>query len=100
MADKLTREDRQWLLHGKDERVRSKIPTHLPLDPSQKTKKEPSLLRDRPLGNWRFLSRTVVSFVVGLYFRTLPESSAEKTNCRKFLNEKTLLELMIMLFFC
>uniref|UniRef100_A0A0A9EVA3 Uncharacterized protein n=1 Tax=Arundo donax TaxID=35708 RepID=A0A0A9EVA3_ARUDO len=36
---------------------------NLPRDPSQKTKNEPSLLMDTPLGNWRLRCRTVVSFV-------------------------------------
>lgn len=67
---------------------------YLPMDPSQKTKKEPSLLRDKPFGNWRFLRRTVVSFVFGLYFRSLPLSSAEKTNCMKFLHKITSLDEM------
>lgn len=62
---------------------------YLPKGPSQKTKKEPSLLRDKPFGNWRFLISTVVSLVVALYFRTLPLSSAEKTNCMKFLHDIT-----------
>jgi ABC-type polar amino acid transport system ATPase subunit len=64
------------------------------MDPSQNTKKEPSLLKDKPFGNWRFLARTVVSLVVGSYFRTLPLSSAEKTNCMKFLHEITVLKQM------
>ena len=67
---------------------------HLPIAPSQKTKKEPSLLKDTPFGNWIFLTRTVVSLVVGLYFSTLPVSSAEKTSCMKFLHEITVLTLM------
>lgn len=64
------------------------------MDPSQKTKKETSLLKDTPFGNWIFPTRTVVSLVLGLYFRTLPVSSAEKTSCMKFLHEITVLKLM------
>lgn len=52
------------------------------------------MLKDTPFGNWRFLKRTLVSLVVGLYFRTLPVFSAEKTNCMKFLHEITMLTLM------
>lgn len=61
---------------------------YLPLDPSQNTKKEPSLLRVTPLGNWRLRRRTVVFFWIGSYFKTLPLSSAEKTKCMKFLKIK------------
>lgn len=61
---------------------------NLPTAPSENTKKEPSLLREIPFGNCRFLIRTMVSFVVGLYFKTLPLASAEKTNCKKFLEMK------------
>lgn len=61
--------------------------SYLPMAPSQSAKNDPSLLRDRPLGNWRFLRITLVSFVLGLYFRTLPLSSAEKTSCMKFLKQ-------------
>lgn len=57
----------------------------LPKDPSQKTKKDLSLLNDNPFGNWTFPKRTLVFFVVGSYLSTLPLSSAEKTNCMKFL---------------
>lgn len=66
------------------------ILTDLPIAHSENTKKDPSLLNDTPFGNWRFLIRTVVSFMVGLYFRSLPLSSAEKTNCKKFLMNKLL----------
>lgn len=69
---------------------------YLPTDPSQKTKKDLSLLRESPLGNRRFLKRTVVCFVVGSYFRTLPVSSAEKTNCMKFLRDNTMSEIAIV----
>ena len=73
---------------------------YLPNDPSQKTKKVPSLLRDKPFGNWIFLKSTIVSFVFGSYFRTLPSSSPEKTNCKKFLDKRIMLEVKhgILLF--
>ncbi|MFS8019363.1 hypothetical protein Hanom_Chr15g01402941 [Helianthus anomalus] len=48
-------------------------------------KKEASLLRDTPLGNWRLRRRTLVFFVRGSYFRSRPLSSPEKTKCIKFL---------------
>lgn len=41
--------------------------------------------RDKPLGNWRFLKRVVVSFVFGLYFNTLPVSSPETIKSKNFL---------------
>lgn len=58
---------------------------NLPTAPSENTRKEPSLLREMPFGNCTFFTRTMVSSVVGLYLKTLPLASAEKTNCRKFL---------------
>lgn len=51
--------------------------SHLPINPSEKTKKEPSLLKEIPFGNPKFLARTVVSSVTGLYFKTLPLFSPE-----------------------
>lgn len=61
---------------------------HLPREPSQTRKKEPSLLNVMPFGNWMLFRRTVVCFVTGSYFKTLPPSSPEKTNCMKFLQPK------------
>lgn len=62
------------------------ITTHLPVIPSEKTKKEPSLLKEMPFGNWMFLTRTTVSLVAELYRKTLPLSSPEKTRWTKFLH--------------
>lgn len=64
-----------------------KIDSYLPIELSQNTMNDPSLLRETPFGNWRFRTRTVVSSVFGLYLSTLPLSSPEKTNCIKFLKQ-------------
>ena len=68
---------------------------HLPNDPSQKTRKELSLLSDTPFGDCRLLTITVVFFVFGLYFRSFPLSSPANINCLKslFIPDKLLYEL-------
>ena len=37
------------------------------------------------MGNWRSRARTEVSLVNGSYFKSLPDGSAVKTSCMKFL---------------